>query len=231
MDTAVRDDYTHETPATVTGAVACGVAPVPFLAVYTVVFLVHGSIKPVQPPDITSTKGGEFAAGWIALAVLLACTLSLTWFLNGRRRWPLAIVQLGVLGASIDFLLDKTKGGPVISALLVLAAAISLVLMFTPSAWWWFDKTAPGWIRRLSDLVLRRQSFPDDDPEADPRTTAADIKARRSYIGRRRPDQPVGAAPVSVTYSASAAVSDVAPPVATVAGPAGEEVAETEPAV
>ena len=62
-----------------------------------VLFLVHGSVHPVQPPDVTSSKNGEFIAGWIALALFIVTAVSLLWLVNGRRRWPFAIVQLGIL--------------------------------------------------------------------------------------------------------------------------------------
>ena len=65
------DDDEREAPPLVVGAVSAGVAPLPFIAVYAIMFLIHGSIHPVNPPDVTRTKGGEFAAGLVALAVFI----------------------------------------------------------------------------------------------------------------------------------------------------------------
>lgn len=185
----VRDDYTHQTPAAVTGAVACGVAPLPLLAVYSVIFLIHGSVKPVHPPDVTSSTRGEFIAGCVSLVLLLALVVALLWFLNGRRRWPLAILEAASAVVFFDFMIDSTKGGPVIPALLVLTSLASLVLMFAPSAWWWFDRSAPRWIEAVTRVVLRRRPPDEYDDEPDPHTSAAQVKARRAYIGRRRNDQ------------------------------------------
>src|SRR4051794_10283367 len=142
----MRDDYTHETPGPVTGAVASGSAALPFLAVYAVIFLIHGSIKPVHPPDITSSKTGEFVAGLIAAALFVALSVSLLWLLSGRRRWPLALLQLGIGAVALDIVVDETKGGRTIGLLVLVACVVSLVLMFSPSAWWWLDRKAPKWI-------------------------------------------------------------------------------------
>jgi hypothetical protein len=44
-------------------------------------------------------------------------------------------VQLAVLGTAIDFLLDSTKGGPVVSFTLALTSAAALALAFAPPSW------------------------------------------------------------------------------------------------
>jgi uncharacterized BrkB/YihY/UPF0761 family membrane protein len=163
----VRNDYTHQTPAAVTGSVACGVAPLPLLAVYTVIFLIHGSIKPVHPPDVTSTTHGEFVAGLVSLVLLIALVFCLLWFLNGKRRWPLAVMELASLVVFFDFMIDSTKGGPIIPALLVLTSIVSLVLMFAPASWWWLDRKAPAWIETVTRVVLRRLAAPVEPAEAE----------------------------------------------------------------
>ena len=84
---AVADDDARDAPPAVTASVAAGVAPTPFLAVYAVLFLAHGFIHPVQPPDITSTR----AAKWSRASSPSFCwssVVTLFWFINGRRRWP-----------------------------------------------------------------------------------------------------------------------------------------------
>lgn len=156
----MHEDNVRETPPAVVGAVALGTVPLPFLAVYAVLFLVHGSVHPVQPPDVTSTKGGEFAAGWVALAVFVVLSVSLLWLVNGRRRWPFALMQLALLATVIDFLVDDTAGGRFISALVALTCALSLVLSFAPQAWRHVDCTAPPIIERVYGARpgLRRRS-------------------------------------------------------------------------
>jgi hypothetical protein len=143
------DDDVRETPPAVVGAVALGTAPLPFLAVYTVLFLVHGSVHPVQPPDVTSTKQGEFIAGWIALGVFIVTAVSLLWLVNRRRRWPFVIVQLGILATAIDFLVDDTAGGQFISLLIVITSALALVLSFAPQSWEHVHQRAPSLLARL----------------------------------------------------------------------------------
>jgi hypothetical protein len=130
-----RDDEVTETPPAIIGAVAAGTVPLPFLAVYAVMFIVHGGVHRVVPPDITSTARGELMAGIVALAIFVVAVVALLWLLNGRRRWPFAIVQLGMLAIAIDFLLDETKGGRFVSFLVALACVVALGFAFAPQAW------------------------------------------------------------------------------------------------
>ena len=143
------DDDVRETPPAVVGAVAVGTAPLPFLAVYTVIFLIHGTFHPVQPPDVTSSKTGELIAGLIALAVFVMSTVSLLWFLNGRRRYLFVIVEVGILGTAIYFLTDTTNGGQVVSILLVLTSVLALALAFAPPAWQHIDRPTPPVVARV----------------------------------------------------------------------------------
>jgi hypothetical protein len=128
------DDDERDAPPTVTAAVAAGVAPTPFLAVYAVLFLAHGFIHPVQPPDITTTRGGEKAAGLVTVVLLVAVVVTLFWFMNGRRRWPFVIGQLATLVASVDFVLDSSTGSPAVPIVLVLTSAAALVLALRPAS-------------------------------------------------------------------------------------------------
>lgn len=143
------DDDVRETPGVVTGAVSLGTAPLPFLAVYAVLFLVHGSIHPVNPPDITSSTQGEFIAGCISVALFVVITMALLQFLNRRRRWLHALLQFGVLVTALDFVFDETKGGRFVSILLVLTTLISLVLSFAPASWTHVGRPVPGQVRRV----------------------------------------------------------------------------------
>lgn len=126
------DDDVRETPPVVAGAIAAGVVPVPFLFIYAVLFLVHGTIHPVVPPDITNSRSGEAGAGVIALAAFCIVTVSLLWFMNRRRRWPFIVCQLVLLGVAVDFIVDETIGARQISTVVALACAIAAVLALTP---------------------------------------------------------------------------------------------------
>ncbi|MEO8888845.1 MAG: hypothetical protein ABI301_04375 [Jatrophihabitantaceae bacterium] len=126
------DDEPRPTAGPVVAAIAFGVAPLPLLAVYSVLFIVHGSIHPVAPPDITTTQHGELLAGLIALVLFIGLTLTLMWFLNRRRRWPFAIGQLATLVTSIDFVVDVTTGPPGIPVLLAVTSLIALVISLLP---------------------------------------------------------------------------------------------------
>ena len=64
------DDDIGDAPPPVIWAVALGVAPLPFLAVYSVLFISRGTVHPVIPPDVGDSKGDELVAGLIALVLL-----------------------------------------------------------------------------------------------------------------------------------------------------------------
>ena len=51
-----RGSEDPETPTQAIWSIAAGVGPLPFLAVYSVIFIAHGFIWPVEPPDITTTR-------------------------------------------------------------------------------------------------------------------------------------------------------------------------------
>jgi len=126
------DDVPRPTAGPVVAAIALGVAPLPLLPVYSVLFIAHGSIHPVQPPDITRTQHGELLAGIIALVLFVLMTLTLMWFLNRRRRWPFVIGQLATLITSIDFIADSTTGPPGIPALLAITSLTAFVISLLP---------------------------------------------------------------------------------------------------
>lgn len=149
MGRTVRDDdEVRETPGAVTWAVAAGTAPLPFLAVYAVEFIVHGGVHPVVPPDITSSSHGELIAGFIALGLFVVDLAALFWMMNGRRRWPFLLVQLGMLATAIDFFVDVTKGGRFVSLVVGVAAVAALVCALLPSAWEFFGRRPPRLRRR-----------------------------------------------------------------------------------
>ena len=125
----------RETPGPVIGAVAAGVAPLPFLAVYATLFIARGAFRPVNPPDITTTAHGELAAGFVALALFIIGSVSIYWFVGGKRRWLFTLGQLATLGTAIDFVLDSTSGPRAIPVLLVLTSVTALVLAHLRPSW------------------------------------------------------------------------------------------------
>jgi hypothetical protein len=132
--TAGQDTSEPATASPVVAAVALGVAPLPFLAVYATLFIAHGTFSPVVPPDITSSKQGELVAGLIALALFVLGVLSVAWLLGGRRRWVYLLAQAATLGTAIDFIVDQTKGPTAVSWLLVVTSSCGLALGLTPAA-------------------------------------------------------------------------------------------------
>jgi hypothetical protein len=137
------DDEVRETPSAVIWAVAAGTAPLPFLAVYAVMFIVHGGVHRVVPPDITSSSQGELIAGFIALALFAVDVVALYWMMNGRRRWPFMLVQLGMLATAVDFFLDVTKGGRFVSFVVAFAALAAIVCALLPPAWEHIGRSVP----------------------------------------------------------------------------------------
>ena len=157
--TAVRrhsrnNDVPLETPGPVIGSIALGVGPLPFLIVYAILFIVHGMLYPVEPPDITTTAGGEAVAGWIALALFCIGVLMVFWFLGGVRRWPFLLGQLATFITAVDFILDSTTGSPAVPALLILTSGGAIVLALLPSSWEYMDHFPP----MLPDFRRRRRS-------------------------------------------------------------------------
>lgn len=124
----------RDTPGPVVGAVAAGVAPLPFLAVYATLFIARGAFRPVNPPDITTTAHGELAAGFIALAIFLVGALSIFWFVGGSRRWLFVLGQVGTLGTAVGFATDSTTGPMGIPCMLIATSATALILGFLPQS-------------------------------------------------------------------------------------------------
>jgi hypothetical protein len=141
------DDDPRPTPPSVVGAAAAGTFPVPFIAIDAVLFIVHGSVHPVVPPDITGSTHGELVAGIIAAVVFLFAVLALIWLVNGHRRWPFVTLQAVLVGGAIYLLVDGTKGGTLASVVVALAALAALICVFLPSSWEHFGRPFPG--RRL----------------------------------------------------------------------------------
>jgi hypothetical protein len=166
------DDEVREAPPAVIGAVAAGTASLPFLAIYSVMFIVHGGFHPVVPPDITSSAHGELIAGIIALALFVISVVALLWMLNGRRRWPFVLIQLATVATAVDFVLDDTKSGRTVSFILGVAALVALGFAFAPDSWTHVGRARPT--RRKPALPAGSAPSPDATPTA----------AR--FVGRRR---------------------------------------------
>jgi hypothetical protein len=143
----VDDDIRDASPPVI-AAVALGVAPLPFLAVYATLFIARGTVRPVIPPDIGNSKGDELVAGLIALAAFVIGTLAVYWFLDGRRRWLFAVFQAATLATAVDFMIDATTGSPAIPALLAVTSLAALVLAFLPASWQHVHRDPPAWLRR-----------------------------------------------------------------------------------
>ena len=171
-----HDDEVRETPSAVVAAVALGTAPLPFLAVYTVLFLVHGTLKPVHPADITSSQTGEAIAGVVTLAVFVVQIIALLWLLNGTRRWPYLVMQAGIGAVAVDLLFDSTASGPVLCLILALTSFAGLGLALTPPAWAHVGRTMP----RLRGRTKRPATAPA--PQSAPPTAVepAALRNRRS---------------------------------------------------
>jgi hypothetical protein len=188
------DDLAHETPPAVVAAVAAGTGALPFLAVYSVMFIVHGNVHPVVPPDVTSTKGGELAVGIVCLVVLVLTLVSLLWLLNGRRRWPFVIMQAGLLATAIDFVLDSTKGGALISLLVLLTSLVALVTAFHPQTWEHVGLVAPRpFVRIFGGRPGPRSPMPAGAaPTADAAPSSSRLVGRRKSPEARKQDASTG---------------------------------------
>lgn len=186
----VDDDELYRTPAHVSWAVAAATAPLPFLGVYAVLFLVHGLLHPVSPPDITSSRSGESLAGVIALALFVVGCLTLSWFVNRRRRWPFLLGQLATLITALDFLIDPTKGGRGVALVLLLTSLSALVLGLHPVSWRHMGREVPFRARRArgpaaGPVPAAAGDVPGPGDAGGPGEAADDVEANR-YVGRRR---------------------------------------------
>ncbi len=178
------DDDDRPTPGVVTGAVSIGTAPLPFLAVYTALFLLHGTIHPVHPPDIGSGQHDEVIAGIITLAAFVLLSAALMQFLNRRRRWPYAILELAVLVGGVDVAVDNTRGGSAIGLLLAATSAVSLALAFAPASWEHLGRPCPPAVAAVYTPVgLGSRSI--DPPEPTPLPLSTEPTRTRSSLLRR----------------------------------------------
>jgi hypothetical protein len=125
------------TPPTVIGAVAAGTVVVPFLIVYSFLFIVRGGFVQVDQPDITDSRSGELVAGLIALAFLILVLWGMGRLLNGWDRWVFVAGQALTFGVALDLLLDRASGEPQVPAVVLCASLLALVLACLPPSWHW----------------------------------------------------------------------------------------------
>lgn len=155
----VDHDESRDAPAVVIGAVAAGVAPLPFLAVYAVLFISRGTVHPVTPPDIGNSKTTELIAGLVALALFVIGALAALWLLDGRRRWLFVGCQLALLATSIDFIIDSSMGSRAVPVVLAVTSLIALVLAAHPTTWEHMGQEPPS-LRRGKPGPAPRERIP-----------------------------------------------------------------------
>jgi len=141
------------TPGIVIGAVAAATAVVPFLIVYSFLFIARGVFVQVEQPDITSSRHGEAFAGLVALLFLLLVVWGIVRLLNGGSRPLFWLGQLITLAGSVWFVIDRASGDPQVPLVTALTALLALALSLTPAASRWVrsgggeaatDATFPG---------------------------------------------------------------------------------------
>jgi hypothetical protein len=125
------------TPPAIIGAVAAGTVVVPFLIVYSFLFIVRGAFVEVDQPDITGSRSGELVAGLVALGFLVFVLWGMGRLLNGWDRWVFAAGQLVTFAVALDFLLDSASGEPQVPAVVLVASLLALVLTCLPPSWNW----------------------------------------------------------------------------------------------
>lgn len=135
----VREYSPDDTPNSVIGAVVAGSVVVPFLIVLGFLFIVHGIFVNVDQPDVTDSRQGEAAVG-LAIVVMLGFVLfGLNRMLSGRDRWVFLAGQALTFGISLDFVIDRSSGDPLVPAIVMLASLAAIALVFAPDS--------RGWIR------------------------------------------------------------------------------------
>jgi hypothetical protein len=178
------DDDSYRTPGPVVAASAAAVGPLPFLCVYTILFLAHGLIYPVSPPDIGHSQADEALAGFAALILLVIGVLSIVLFYNRRTRIPFLIFQALVLGASIYFLLNSESGPGTVPALLLVTSLVALVAGLMPASAAHVRGPARPVTRRAKRA--RRAASPEAEPAGEIAAGPAGEPTGGGYVGRRR---------------------------------------------
>lgn len=122
----------RQTPGIVIAAVAAATVVVPFLIVYSFLFIARGIFVDVEQPDITGSRHGEAAAGLVALVYLVFVLWGMLRLLNGSNRVVFWLGQLIALITSVGFVLDSASGDPQVPVVTGLATALAIGLSLTP---------------------------------------------------------------------------------------------------
>ncbi len=126
-------------PGTAVGAIAAATAPLPFLLIYSVLFLVRGTLVPVTPPDVTTTQHGEAVAGLVAFLYLCVIVVGIYRFICQRGRWLMIASEALCLAVCIDFVVNPTSGQPGLPVLIGATSALTLLLSVLRPSWQWIS--------------------------------------------------------------------------------------------
>ena len=123
-------------------------------------------------------------AGIVTAVAFVVLSVALMQFLNRRRRWPYAILELAVLAGGVDVAVDNTRGGSAIGLLLAAAALVSLVLGFAPASWEHVGRRCPpGLAGPYTALGLGAHR--DDSLGTTPLPTSSEATRTRPAVLRR----------------------------------------------
>jgi hypothetical protein len=164
----MRELDPSRTPATIIGAVAAGTVVVPFLIVYSFLFIARGLFIQVEQPDITSSRTGEAIAGFVALLFLILVFIGMGRLLNGRDRWIFIAGQLIALGVAVALLVTPSSGQPQVPAVVLIGALTAVVCACLPTSWAWIETTGGTQPPARDELaraeIVRDNSDVRDDP-------------------------------------------------------------------
>ncbi len=176
------DDATSHSPPEVLAAMGFGFVPVPFLAMYAILFISRGFIVPVSPPDVTGSSVGEGLVGVGAVVLIVALSVVIAWLVAGRRRWPFVIMQLAVLGFG-GYCLSNRDTGPIwIPLLMLVCSVVAIGCAFLPASH-----------RRFATVRLprpRRKRAVDAPTEADVAEAHADASTDADEVDLEPADGP-----------------------------------------
>ncbi|HEX2904077.1 MAG TPA: hypothetical protein VHO01_11535 [Jatrophihabitans sp.] len=144
MSALDRYDDPNRTPGVVIAAVAAATVVVPFLVVYSFLFIARGVFVTPEQPDITGSRHGEAIAGFIALLFLAFVLWGMARMLNGYNRTVFWAGQLITAGTAGYLLLDASSGQPQVPIVVFLGAVLALALSITPPANRWVREPVDG---------------------------------------------------------------------------------------